>query len=316
VAHRRAKLTPYGRGVLVHRVLVDGWSVREAAGAASVSTTTVYKWLDRYRREGSPGLADRTSAPRRRPRSLPRSQIRQIIRARRRLKVGPHRLGPMLGHPRSTVYGVLRREGLSRLAHLDRPTAAPLRYERERAGELVHVDVKKLGRIRPGGGWKLRGRSHATRNDRSAFGPVGYDYLHAMVDDHSRYAYVEVHADERGTTCAGFLARAAARFAELDVAIERVMTDQAKNYVRSAAFQATLSEIGAQHVVTRPYRPQTNGKVERFNRTLLDEWAYARLYRSNEGRLRSLDAWIDTYNRRRPHTALGGRPPASRLPTT
>ena len=314
MAHRRAKLTPYGRRVLVDRVLVEGWSVGEAARAASVSPATVYKWLARYRDEGMVGLQDRSSAPKRCPRALPPSAVRRIVGTRRRLKVGPHRLGPMLGHPRSTIYGVLRRAGLSRLAHLDRPTATPLRYEREHPGELVHVDVKKLGRIRPGGGWRMLGKTSRSKAPKGR--GSGYDYLHAAVDDHSRYAYVEIHPDERGTTCAGFLARAASRFEELGVRIERVMTDQAKNYVLSKDFQGVLAALGARHVLTRPYRPQTNGKVERFNRTLLDEWAYARLYRSNGARLAALSAWVETYNLRRPHTALGGRPPASRLSTT
>lgn len=235
--------------------------------------------------------------------------------ARRRLKQGPHRLAYALGRPRSSIYGVLRRHGLARLDHLDRPTGRPIRrYERARPGELVHVDVKKLARIRPGGGWRMLGRSTATKAPKRR--GAGYDYLHAAVDDHSRYAYVEVLADERGATCAGFVLRAASHFAGLGVRIERVMTDRAMNYVLSTDFAAALEAIGAAHRITRPYRPQTNGKVERFNRTMLDEWAYLRLYRSNEARTEALEAWLDTYNLQRPHTALGGLPPVSRLSTT
>jgi len=197
---------------------------------------------------------------------------------------------------------------MSRLAHLDRPTGTPIRYERERPGELVHVDVKKLGRIPRGGGWRIRGRSSATKHRGG-----GYDYLHAALDDHSRVAYVEVHSDERGETCARFLASASAFFAEYGVRIEQVMTDNALNYVRSDAFGTTMAALGLTHVRIPPYRPRANGKVERFNRTLAEEWAYRRLYRSNPERLRALGRWVDFYNHRRSHTALGGRPPISRL---
>lgn len=314
MAHRRARLTPFGRLLLVDRVLEEGWTVSAAAESLGVSRATAHKWLRRFRSEGLEGLQDRTSAPHRCPHALPAPAVRRIVAARRRTKHGPHRLGPELGHPRSTIYAVLRREGLSRLSHLDRPTAVPIRYERERPGELIHVDVKKLGKIRQGGGWKMLGRSSQTKATKGR--GAGYDYLHVAIDDYSRYAYVEVLPNERGETCAAFLTRAAAHLAQQGIRIERVMTDQAKNYVLSKAFAAALADSGASHIVTRPYRPQTNGKAERFNRTMLDEWAYVRLYRSNGARLAALPRWIETYNRHRPHTALGGFPPISRLKIT
>jgi transposase InsO family protein len=298
--------------LLVDRVLEEGWSVVAAADSMGISRATAHKWLRRFREEGPSGLEDRSSAPRRHPHALPAHDVRRIVRARRRLKVGPHRLGPELGHPRSTVYAVLRREGLSRLSHLDRPTAIPIRYEREHPGELVHIDVKKLGRVPEGGGHRVRGRAAARPNHRGD----GYDYLHVAVDDRSRWAFVEVHPDERGPTCAGFLRRTAEHFAELGIRIEQVMTDRAMNYTLSRDFLAAVADLDAVHLVTRPYRPQTNGKAERFNRTMLAEWAYLRLYRSNRARLDALPRWLNTYNRRRPHTALGGLPPISRVQTT
>jgi transposase InsO family protein len=309
VAHRRAALTPLGRRILVERVLVHGWTQAAVADGAGVSRATVSKWVKRYREEGLPGLEDRSSAPHRCPHALSPHQVQRILRARRRTGDGPHRLGPLLGHPRSTVYGVLRRHGCSRLALTDRATRIPIRYERDHPGELLHVDVKKLGRVPAGGGHRMLGRSTEARHK----GRVGHDYLHVAVDDHSRVAFVQVHPDERGPTTARFVLDAAAYFAEHGVKIERIMTDRHLSYMRSRDFQDALAEIGARHTPTRKYRPQTNGKAERFIQTLKREWAYRRLYTSNGERLRALPRWVGFYNCRRPHTALGGRPPVSRL---
>jgi len=313
VAHARAKLTPLGRALLVERVVVMGWAPARAAEAAGVSRPTVYKWVRRYQEEGVEGLLDRSSAPHRHPHALSKKEVGRILRARRDLGWGPHRLGPWLGLPRSTVYGVLRRHRVPRLGEIDRPTKIPIRYERERPGELIHVDVKKLGRIPAGGGWRLLGREAGHRDRKSG---VGYDYLHVAVDDHSRLAYVEVLPDERAGTVAGFFTRMGSHFAGLGIGLEEVMTDNAWCYTRSTQVDRSLAQIGAKHITIRPHRPQTNGKAERFNRTLLEEWAYTKLYRSNGARLAELPRFLDFYNQRRPHTALGGRSPVDRLSTT
>ena len=308
--HARAKLTPLGRAALVERVLMQGWPVARAAEAMNVSRATAHKWVRRYRDEGPAGLLDRSSRPLRSPHALPARQVERILASRRRTKYGPHRLAWSLGYPRSTVYGVLRRHNLHRLDWMDRPTGRVVRrYERDRPGELVHIDVKKLGRIPDGGGWRIHGRGPQPRALRGR----GYDYIHAAVDDHSRLAYVEVHPDERAPTTGAFLARAAAFFASNGVAISEVMTDNHLSYTRSSSFQATLRSLQACHVLTPFRRPQVNGKVERFNRTLLEEWAYVRLYRTNAARLTALRRWIGFYNSERPHTALGGRPPMAAL---
>jgi transposase InsO family protein len=300
---RRARLTIYGRQLLVDRIVIEGMSVALAAEMAGVSRQTATKWLHRYRELGPDGLEDRSSRPRRSPRTLDPALVLAILAARHRTRYGPHRLSPLVGVPRSTIGDVLRRHGRSRLADEDRPTGAPIRYARAHPGELVHVDVKKLGRIPDGGGHRFRGRDGTPR------ARAGYDVIHSALDDCSRVVYSEALSDERGITCARFLQRAAAYFASLGVRIERVMTDNARNYVDSAAFQAALRDIGARHKRTRSYRPQTNGKVERFHGTLLNEWAYVRLYESNAGRLAALPAFIDHYNHVRPHSALGGKTP-------
>ncbi len=310
MGHRRAALTPLGRRLLVDRVVVGGWTQAATAAATGVSRATVAK-VRRFREEGLPGLDDRSSAPHHRPHALPLAAVQRILRARRRTGDGPHRLGPMLGHPRSTVYGVLRRHGCSRISDTDRSTRIPIRYERERPGEIVHVDVKKLPRVPRGGGHRVLGRSTETRRKPKA----GHDYLHVAVDDHTRVAFVQVHPDELGTTTARFVLDVAAHFAELGVKVERVMTDRRLSYTNARDFKAALDSMGACHLTTPRYRPQTNGKAERFIQSMLREWAYRRLYTSNGARLRALPAWVAFYNRRRPHTALGGRPPISRLTT-
>ncbi len=305
--HRTAKLTPSGRRLLVERILIEGWPPATAAEMVGVSRATAYKWLRRYRAEGSTGLEDRSSRPRLRPRALPEREVRRILLARRRMRVGPHRLGPLLGHPRSTVYGVLRRNGVSRLAHADRLTGTPVRYVRERPGELIHVDVKRLGRVPPGGGHRILGDS--ARN----WLRLGHDYVHVAVDDASRVAFVAVHPDERAATTLRFISDAIAFFADHGVRVERVMTDNAMTYTHSRGLAELFAERGIRHVRIRPRRPQTNGKAERFIGTLQREWAYARLFRSNEARVRSLPGWVDAYNRRRPHAGLDGLTPMTAL---
>lgn len=310
MAHGKAKLTPAGRLLLVQRVLAEGWPPAHAAAMAGVSRCTAYKWLRRWREEGLAGLEDRSSRPRRCPHRTPAVVEARILELRRELRRGPHLVGGRLGIAPSTVHAVLHRHGLSRLARLDRVSGVPIRYERSRPGELVHVDVKKLGRVPDGGGWRAHGRASRPNRKRGA----GFDYLHVAIDDHSRFAFVQVHPDERGETCARFLIDALAFFADHGIAIERVMTDNAKNYTLSKSFQAALGT--AAHRLTRPYRPQTNGKAERFNRTLLDEWAYQRDYNSNAERLQALTVWLEDYNWHRPHSSIGNHPPATRLPST
>jgi transposase InsO family protein len=304
VAHRTARLNEYGRLLLATRVIVEGWTVPTAARAQGVSRATGYKWVRRYRAEGAAGLADRSSRPHRSPRRTAAREVERILAARRDLRWGPDRLGPLLGHPVSTVAAVLRRHGAPRLADLDRPTGVVVRrYEASHPGALVHQDHKKLGRIPDGGGHRLLGRSTDTRRRKAG---IGYDHFEVIVDDRSRRAVVVQVPDDSGASAALALETALAAFAGEDIAVERVLTDNGWAY-RSAAYQDALGS--RRHSRTRPYRPQTNGKAERFIGTLLTEWAYARPYRSNADRLAALPGWVDFYNRRRPHTALGGLSP-------
>jgi transposase InsO family protein len=292
--------------LLVTRVLDLGWSVPTAAEAQGCSPATGYKWLRRFKAEGLAGLHDRSSRPHRSPMQLSRSRERAILARRRATLEGPHRIAWALGESPATVHRVLRRRGAPRLADLDRPSRTVVRYERERPGELVHVDVKKQGRVPPGGGWRVHGRD-VRRGGRVKRG-LGYDFIHAAVDDRSRLAYAEILADERKETASAFITRAVGFFADRGIQVERVLTDNGSCY-RSRSFAAALLQAGIEHRRTRPYRPQTNGKVERFNLTLKREWAYARTYDSNASRAEQLETWLHDYNYHRPHMAHAGRPP-------
>lgn len=303
MANRKPCLSVYGRWLVVHRVVDEGWSVAASAEAAGVSRTTVYKWLARWRAEGDGGLDTRSSRPHRSPRRLDPDVERRILLARSRRRWGPHRISYYLGVPRSTVYKVLSRHGCSRLSDFDRPTMTPIRYVKDRPGQLIHIDVKKLGRIPDGGGWRVHGRAGHHGSGQ------GWDKLHIAVDDHSRMAFVQPHADEKSDTCVRFLHDAVAWFDSHGITVEAIMTDNAKNYVQSFDFADALDELDLRHVRIRPFRPQTNGKVERFNRTLAEEFAYARTFTSNQQRLDALPRWVRYYNTRRRHTGLDGHTP-------
>ena len=304
MAHPRARLTQAGRLLLVTRITSGRYSIALAAEAQGVSRTTASKWLRRYRSEGTAGLVDRSSRPRISPRRLDERAEASIIAARQASRYGPHRLAYLTGRPRSTCYAVLRRRGLSRLADADRVTGAPVRYVACHPGALLHQDHKKLGRVRDGGGHRFIGRELG--HDRGL--RVGYDHLEVFVDDASRLAHVVVVPDERPAAIVAALEQALAWFAARGVQIERILTDNGSPYV-SRAYGAALERHGIRHRRTRPYRPQTNGKAERFIKTLLAEWAYGRRYSSNAERLADLPGWLHFYNHERPHTALLGSTP-------
>ena len=311
MSHRNARLTIRARLELVLQV-EEGWTQTEIARQFRVSRTTVGKWLHRYRKEGIAGLEDRSSAPRHNPRLTPPDLARIICALRRARNWGPHRISWLLHIPRSTVYAVLRRAGLHRLAWLHRTTRTILRYERHASGELLHLDVKKLGRIPEGGGKRFAPGFEETRSGPHSKKPLGIDYLHVAIDDHSRYAYVEALSDEKGATTAGFLVRALAFFNALGVRIKRILTDNGGNYT-SFAFRQVAADHRVRLKRSRPYRPQTNGKAEAFIKILQNEWAYAREYTSNHRRLKALKSFLDYYNHLRPHGGIAGAVPTSRL---
>jgi transposase InsO family protein len=325
VTHANAPLTPEGRRRLAVAVVEKHWTVQRAAERFQVSPATVSKWATRYRR-GEP-MTDRSSRPACTPRRCSRRLERRIVALRHNRRWGPHRIGFHLGVPRSTVGRVLARYRMPLLAHLDQATGLavrkpkPVRYEAAAPGDLVHVDIKKLGKIPDGGGWRVFGRGSVQHRrsgvatDRAARAGAspsrGYVYLHHAVDDHSRLAYSEQLPDERKETAAAFWVRARAFFADAGISVRAVMTDNGACY-RSLAFAAALGE-DVKHRRTRPYRPQTNGKVERFNRTLAAEWAYATVYLSDTARAATYADWLHFYNHHRPHTGIGGLVPADRV---
>jgi transposase InsO family protein len=322
MAHRNARLTPHGRLLLVDRVCRQQRPVSHVAKELGISRQCAHRWVARFQAGGEAAdLHDRSSRPHHSPNQTSAQIEARVIRARHEHRRGQDWLGPELGIPARTVSRVLRRHQLPYLRECDPLTGqvirasktTAVRYERERPGELVHMDVKKVGRIHDGGGWKAHGRQHVqTGPQRRA--KIGFDYVHSMVDDHTRLAYSEILPDEKGPTCAGFLRRAADYFAEYGIArIERVMTDNHFSYKRSHDVRDVIAVLGARHVFIKPHCPWQNGKVERYNRTLQIEWAYARVFLSNSERTAALDPWLDFYNTRRRHTALGGLPPVSRL---
>jgi len=324
VGHRNARLTWHGRRLLVQRVREQHMPIAHVAQAMGISRQCAHRWVTRFDTEGPAGLEDRSSRPHRMPtRTSPETEAR-VIAARAEHRRGQDWLGAELGIPARTVSRILRRYHVAYLAALDPLTGqvirasktTAIRYERSRPGELIHMDIKKIGRIPNGGGWRALGRqAGSTARDRTK--RVGFDYVHSIVDDHSRAAYSEILADETAATTAGFFARAIDHLHQLGITrIDAVMTDNAWNYTRSRDLAAHLQRLGARHILIKPHCPWQNGKVERFNRTLQTEWAYRQVFITNNDRADALQPWLNDYNTRRRHSALGGKPPISRLSPT
>jgi transposase InsO family protein len=322
VPHRNARLTVHGRLLIVQRRQA-GWKQAHIAAAMGVSRKCVKTWIDRFEREGAAGLEDRSSRPHHRPSRTSVAIEEQVVQLRREQRRGQDWIGPELGLAPRTVGRILRRHRLPYLHDCDPLTgqvirasrSTGVRYEHDRPGALVHMDVKKLGRIPDGGGWRGRGgclSNHQSRLDKT---PIGYDYVHSLVDDHSRLAYSEVLPDEKGPTCAAFLTRALDQFAAHGIPrIERLMTDNAFAYRWS--LRQVCTDRGIKQIFIKPHCPWQNGKVERLNRTLLTEWAYRHSFTNNNERAAALAPWLQHYNTERRHSALGGLPPTSRLTPT
>ena len=322
MSHANAALTPRARLRLARLIVDQGWPIARAAERYDVSWPTAKRWAQRYQVMGPEGMGDRSSRPHRQPARTPAPVIRKIVHLRWKQRLGPVAIGDRLGMASSTVHAVLVRCRLNRLSHLDRVTGEPIRrYEHPYPGSLLHVDVKKLGNVPDGGGWRYVGRQQGSRNRSATQGKprnrfsnplVGTAFVHTVLDDHSRVAYAEIHDDETAATAVAVLRRAVAWFAARGVRIERVLSDNGSAY-RSRLWREACAELAVTPKHTRPYRPQTNGKIERFHRTLADGWAFKRFYTSEHQRRAAMPAWIHEYNHHRPHTAIGKATPISRL---
>ncbi|MHC5795472.1 IS481 family transposase [Lacisediminihabitans sp. FW035] len=322
MSHANAALTPVQRLRIARLIVDENWRVAHAAAFFHVSWPTAKRWADRYAAMGRDGVQDRSSRPHRSPNRTSQEIVRKIVHLRWKKRLGPVGIGARLGVPASTVHAVLTRCRLNRLRHVDVRTGEPVRrYEHDKPGAMIHVDVKKLGNIPDGGGWRYVGRQQGDRNRgatpvtaRNKYRQplIGTAFVHTVIDDHSRVAYAEIHGDEKAETAVGVLKRAVSWFADRGVTVERVLSDNGSAY-KSHLWRDTCAELGIKVKKTRPYRPQTNGKIERFHRTLADGWAFSRHYNSESARRAALPAWLHEYNHHRPHTAIGAKPPISRL---
>jgi transposase InsO family protein len=322
--HANAALTPKARLKIAHLIVDDGWPIARAAERFQCSWPTAKRWADRYRQLGEDGMNDRSSRPHRQPSKTPQPLVRKIVHLRWKQRLGPVAIADQIGLSASTVHAVLVRCRINRLSHVDRATGEPVRrYEHDTPGALLHVDVTKFGNVPDGGGHRFVGRQQGGKNRAltavrtgqrtpSRDAKIGTAYVHTVLDDHSRVAYAEIHDDEKAVTAIGVLRRAVAWFAARGVRTQRVLSDNGSCY-RSYAWRDTCAELGITHKRTRPYRPQTNGKIERFHRTLNAGWAFKRLYTSESSRRKALPAYLHEYNHHRPHTAIGKVPPITRL---
>lgn len=323
--HANAALTPRARLKMAKLIVENDWPPARAAERFDVSWKTAKKWADRYEAEGPAGMLDRSSAPHHQPNRTPVRVVRKIVHLRWKQRLGPVEIADRLQMPSSTVHAVLARCRLNRLTHIDRATGEPIRrYEHDKPGDMLHMDVKKLGRVPDGGGWRYVGRQQGEKNRSATVARTGVPrtqqrnpvigtcYLHTVIDDHSRVAYVEAHDDETKETAAAVLRNAVAWFAERGVTVQRVLTDNGGCY-RSHLWRDTCAELAVTPKRTRPYRPQTNGKIERFHRTMVEGWAFKKFYNSESARLAALPAWIHEYNHHRPHSAIGKAAPITRL---